>query len=82
MQSKNERQIEMSNQQQQEAESERYAACLEAITECVGKGVGIDSIRVLLFEMGINLMDCASILENQIFKLKKELYERIVNERV
>ena len=67
----------MSNQQQQEAESERYAACLEAIGECMRKGVSIDNLMTLVFEMGIKRKDCASILEKNIFKLKKELYERI-----
>jgi len=48
---------------QQQAEDERYTYCLEALADCISKGVNNSTLQTLKFEMGIHDKDYRTILE-------------------
>lgn len=49
--------------QQTEAENERYSYCLQALAECISKGVSLESLQTLRFEMGIDPKDYRVMVE-------------------
>lgn len=52
-----------------QAEQERQSLCLEALTECVLKGVGMESLKTIQFEMGIDKKDF-DLIVTQCLKIK------------
>jgi len=54
---------------------QRYANCLAAIMECINKGVSLETLQTLKYEMAIDPRDYQRVmdycLENKFSKLKE-----------
>ena len=56
---------------QTEAENERYSYCLKALAECISKGVSLESLQTIRFEMGIDKKDRDVLEHNLRIKLER-----------